>query len=470
MSNCQENMPQDMPWYPKLVFITSQSIVKEEALWLYRKLAYKGFPVTTGGVDEKIGGGGFSRNAVAVAEPIIAVVGNHGDVASSQLDGISYAIERNVEVIYAVFATNIAPEEYLPDNFDKVDVLDFRSKREEAFDQLLSKLNSIDYPLPIRRNFSGSAALKQAREFVETHSYADQNFTYYRDYLYMQCLMSDQDFMAKKAAIRDLGTIHTLYGPILAMLTDDPSEEVRAEACLALARMSSPNSRHHILALQRAVKYDSSATVRLFAQVGIAYMQSTDVVRKMLSEVTQILAQHDAHRARLTSKSSQERTADVKLVDTSDVQVFISYARADTENLALRLFEELRKNGINAWIDNELQPATDVWTKEIEKAIQASSLVIALLSPKFHESRWVASEINYALDAKKEILPVQAFRTNKPLSLSSTQGLRGDPVLSDNFDIVSSQIIELLHKRSVKQSEAEKRILKDSSSFNEGLG
>ena len=85
------------------------------------------------------------------------------------------------------------------------------------------------------------------------------------------------------------------------------------------------------------------------------------------------------------------------------MRAFISYGRKD-EDQAIRLFEDLCRVGIEAWIDKRsLLPGQD-WELEIERAIKASDFVILLLSAASLDRRgYIHKEIRLALDAMQRI-------------------------------------------------------------------
>ena len=86
--------------------------------------------------------------------------------------------------------------------------------------------------------------------------------------------------------------------------------------------------------------------------------------------------------------------------------VFISYSRKD-QDVMRRIVRFLREQGINVWLDNEkLIPGTPIWEEEIEKAIEAASAVIVVMSPDSKNSEWVRREISLADQNRKQIFPV----------------------------------------------------------------
>jgi hypothetical protein len=82
--------------------------------------------------------------------------------------------------------------------------------------------------------------------------------------------------------------------------------------------------------------------------------------------------------------------------------VFISYAREDVSS-ALRLYSDLKRLGISAWIDvKNLTPGQD-WRKAITKAIKKSSYFIALLSSHSISKRgYVQKELKIAFEVLEE--------------------------------------------------------------------
>jgi hypothetical protein len=66
-------------------------------------------------------------------------------------------------------------------------------------------------------------------------------------------------------------------------------------------------------------------------------------------------------------------------MNTSPGQVFISYAREDAE-AANRLYDDLKKAGLNLWLDTKSLLGGQKWKIAIIDAIRNSAYFIALLS------------------------------------------------------------------------------------------
>ena len=79
-------------------------------------------------------------------------------------------------------------------------------------------------------------------------------------------------------------------------------------------------------------------------------------------------------------------------------KIFLSYAHEDI-GMAKRIYQDLKRYGLDVWFDNEsLLPGQD-WEKEIEKAIETSKYFLVLLSLKgMSERGYVQKEIRLALN------------------------------------------------------------------------
>lgn len=88
-------------------------------------------------------------------------------------------------------------------------------------------------------------------------------------------------------------------------------------------------------------------------------------------------------------------------MDTREI-VFISYARED-RSWAERLYMDLRKQEVNAWLDVRCLAAGSDWKLEIKKAIRNSRYFILLLSKHSVTKRgFVQKEIKEAIDTLQE--------------------------------------------------------------------
>jgi len=102
------------------------------------------------------------------------------------------------------------------------------------------------------------------------------------------------------------------------------------------------------------------------------------------------------------------------------VTTFISYSRADKE-FAERLANDLRAADIDVWIDQrEIRPG-QAWDAEIEAALERSDDVLVILSPDSVASEHVRNEIEFALNAKKTVVPLLHRHCTIPMRLLRIQ-------------------------------------------------
>jgi hypothetical protein len=106
----------------------------------------------------------------------------------------------------------------------------------------------------------------------------------------------------------------------------------------------------------------------------------------------------------------------------SGTRVFISYARKDGADLALHLRQDLAANGFDAWLDTQRLAGGATWTAEIEKAIDNSQVLLALMSPGSYVSEVCRAEQLRSLRKGKQVVPVLARSgSDIPLHLEAKQ-------------------------------------------------
>jgi formylglycine-generating enzyme required for sulfatase activity len=110
------------------------------------------------------------------------------------------------------------------------------------------------------------------------------------------------------------------------------------------------------------------------------------------------------------------------------MHIFISYAKADSRDLALQLRDAFTTlPDVTAWMDTSLHSGED-WAGQIQEEIDRADLVIVLLSqdinrPADHPNgrSFVLKEIHYAQQGKKTIIPVMAQTTRVPVQLAGIE-------------------------------------------------
>ncbi len=105
---------------------------------------------------------------------------------------------------------------------------------------------------------------------------------------------------------------------------------------------------------------------------------------------------------------------------TSELRVFISYARRDARHLALQLCQSLNEAGIHTWLDVREIKGGISWTREIETAIDDSSTTLALISPASYTSEVCRAEQMRALRKGKRVIPILVYEdVERPLYLET---------------------------------------------------
>jgi hypothetical protein len=103
--------------------------------------------------------------------------------------------------------------------------------------------------------------------------------------------------------------------------------------------------------------------------------------------------------------------------------IFLSYSREDAAHMHT-VKAALERAGVQVWTDAHLQPGTDSWTREIERAIEHAAGVVVVLSPAAKRSPWVDREVRYGQTRGVPVYPVLAEGTEGtavPLMLISHQ-------------------------------------------------
>jgi len=88
--------------------------------------------------------------------------------------------------------------------------------------------------------------------------------------------------------------------------------------------------------------------------------------------------------------------------------IFISYARKDGAHLAQRLQRDLSEVGFDAWLDTQHIAGGATWTTEIERALDTSHVVLALMTPGSYLSEICRAEQLRPLRKGKRVIPLLA--------------------------------------------------------------
>lgn len=445
-------MPADRPPYSKLVFISYtdrqrtenvlQEILFEKrkeygptvhlAQWIYQRLKYAGLPVRTRRADEAIGGSGFSEHSISVAAPMIAILGE----GAIEYHDLKMAQEKGIEILFAPI-DDVSFEYSL--SYPNAQIFDLRGssyKHEETFQSLKANLVNRTYPPPSGGLWDpqGDWHLQFIRSRLAESGYTE----FFAHYHYTNVFADIYNRAAKIAALRDLGQLQILSGIVAAVLQDDPQEAVRAEAALALAKFDSYEYDTYFYEIEKRMY---GTIFPIYVRLAQQYRSYPNSIAKIITDLDEVFVNPPDLRIKASNAH------DVTLSERIEHDVFISYARKDSEQLAIQLAQDLTKAGFLVWIDTVLEPGTEEWTSTVERAISDSHFMIVLISPASNASKWVKREIHQAEALKKEIIPIFALRCNKPLPLQGMQGLRGDPILSEDPQTVLELLVNHLGNR-----------------------
>jgi hypothetical protein len=103
---------------------------------------------------------------------------------------------------------------------------------------------------------------------------------------------------------------------------------------------------------------------------------------------------------------------------TNSLRIFISYAREDATDLALKLRDDLRAVGHSAWLDQSEIVGGANWSQAIERAIEVCDVALTLLSPGSYRSQYCRAEQLRAIRKGKRVVPILVVRDSEiPLHL-----------------------------------------------------
>jgi hypothetical protein len=95
--------------------------------------------------------------------------------------------------------------------------------------------------------------------------------------------------------------------------------------------------------------------------------------------------------------------------------VFISYAHVDSE-FVLPIAEELHKRRYRVWYDEGIEAGTR-WAEFIASGLEGASVVVFFPSVHFNNNRNCEREVNFAVDAKKNMACIQLDEADMPAGL-----------------------------------------------------
>jgi hypothetical protein len=178
------------------------------------------------------------------------------------------------------------------------------------------------------------------------------------------------------------------------------------------------------------------------------------LVKEQASERDRLLRRLEAtsrerDQAALSGLAKQTRwnkPGERRSVAIDRMDVFISHATEDKDEVARPLAEELRRLGLRVWYDEFELKVGDSLRRKIDDGLTRSRFGIVVLSPKFFAKNWPQYELDGLVakemqDRRKIILPLWH-------RVSKDEVIRYSPNLSDKVALSTSQftIVELAKK------------------------
>jgi hypothetical protein len=118
---------------------------------------------------------------------------------------------------------------------------------------------------------------------------------------------------------------------------------------------------------------------------------------------------------------AQVETADDLWTPPMAIRIFFSHlsARKQEVHELARLLQEL---GFACFVAHDQIQPSRAWLHEIERALRTCDILVAYVSPKFHESQWTDQEVGWALGRELIAIPVGVDGENPRGFLGSYQG------------------------------------------------
>ncbi len=103
-------------------------------------------------------------------------------------------------------------------------------------------------------------------------------------------------------------------------------------------------------------------------------------------------------------------------------RLFISYARKDGREFSDHLCRDLDARGHETWLDRSDITGGLSWTREIEKAVDETDAMLAILTEAYHDSRVADMELARAHRKQKRLIPLRVdAAADPPLLLETAQ-------------------------------------------------
>ena len=125
-------------------------------------------------------------------------------------------------------------------------------------------------------------------------------------------------------------------------------------------------------------------------------------------------------------------------------KIFFSYSRVDADLFALKLAADLQKAGANLWVDQLNIELGKLWDEEVEKALDSADCVLFIATEKSTTSNNVLDEVYYAMEEKKQVIPVIATKCTLPFRLKRLQYID----FTVNYEASLERLLGALHLKT----------------------
>lgn len=132
----------------------------------------------------------------------------------------------------------------------------------------------------------------------------------------------------------------------------------------------------------------------------------------------------------------------------SRVRVFLSH-KSSVKGHVTRLKQSFSRCGIAAFVAHEDIEPTEVWQREIERALFSMDALVALVTKDFHDSAWTDQEVGVAIGRDVPIIAVRLGCDPYGL-MGKGQGLGGCSF--GDTDSIAAKVFGLLYKRLSEKS------------------